>query len=151
MDRAEMRGERRAMGPAIALRLRQHLTLTPQVQQALRLLQMSALEFQQEMDQALAANPFLEDKAEPSPRETPAGPAPADPPADAAPSGLEAESSRTEFDAEPSRLDYEVPYARDAAGGGSGEREQDDWSGVSDAEPTLQEHLRGQLMISPMG
>src|SRR3954466_8053210 len=49
------------MGPAIALRLRQHLTLTPQVQQALRLLQMSALEFAQEMDEALTANPFLEE------------------------------------------------------------------------------------------
>src|SRR6185369_16386507 len=54
--------ERKNMGPAIALRLRQHLTLTPQVQQALRLLQMSALEFAQEMEQALAQNPFLEEK-----------------------------------------------------------------------------------------
>ena len=52
------------MGPAIALRLRQHLTLTPQVQQALRLLQMSALEFAQEMEQALTANPFLEENTE---------------------------------------------------------------------------------------
>ena len=52
------------MGPAIALRLRQHLTLTPQVQQALRLLQMSALEFAQEMEQALAAKPFLEENPE---------------------------------------------------------------------------------------
>src|SRR5581483_9110010 len=49
--------ERTNMGPAIALRLRQHLTLTPQVQQALKLLQMSAMEFAQEMEQALAANP----------------------------------------------------------------------------------------------
>src|SRR2546423_8550832 len=53
-----------SMGPAIALRLRQHLTLTPQVQQALRLLQMSALEFAQEMEQALSANPFLEENPE---------------------------------------------------------------------------------------
>src|SRR5688500_7800350 len=52
------------MGPAIALRLRQRLTRTPQVQQALRLLQMSALEFAQEMEQALAANPFLEENPE---------------------------------------------------------------------------------------
>ena len=52
------------MSPAIALRLRQHLTLTPQVQQALRLLQMSALEFAQEMDQALDSNPFLEENPE---------------------------------------------------------------------------------------
>src|SRR5687767_15454214 len=64
----------KSMGPAIALRLRQHLTLTPQVQQALRLLQMSALEFAQEMEQALAANPFLEENADgttpATPRET---------------------------------------------------------------------------------
>ena len=61
------------MGPAIALRLRQHLTLTPQVQQALRLLQMSAMVFAQEMEQALAANPFLEENpdAPPAPRDTP--------------------------------------------------------------------------------
>src|SRR3979409_1171669 len=56
--------ERKHMGPAIALRLRQHLTLTPQVQQALRLLQMSALEFAQEMEQALTANPFLEENSD---------------------------------------------------------------------------------------
>src|SRR5207237_207321 len=56
--------ERTFMGPAIALRLRQHLTLTPQVQQALKLLQMSALEFAQEMEQALTANPFLEENPE---------------------------------------------------------------------------------------
>jgi RNA polymerase sigma-54 factor len=52
------------MGPAIALRLRQHLTLTPQVQQALRLLQMSAMEFAQEMEEALSSNPFLEENPE---------------------------------------------------------------------------------------
>src|SRR5438093_4161577 len=64
--------ERTFMGPAIALRLRQHLTLTPQVQQALKLLQMSALEFAQEMEQALTANPFLEENPDapaPTPRE----------------------------------------------------------------------------------
>src|SRR5690606_24765509 len=66
---AEKAGKGKPMGPAIALRLRQHLTLTPQVQQALRLLQMSALEFSQEMEQAVAANPFLE--------ENPDAPAPA--------------------------------------------------------------------------
>ena len=58
------------MGPAIALRLRQHLTLTPQVQQALKLLQMSALEFAQEMEEALTANPFLEENPDaPPPRD----------------------------------------------------------------------------------
>ena len=55
------------MAPAIALRLRQHLTLTPQVQQALKLLQMSALEFAQEMEEALSSNPFLEENADTPP------------------------------------------------------------------------------------
>ena len=41
------------MAPALDLRLRQHLALTPQLQQALRLLQLSALEFAQEMGEAL--------------------------------------------------------------------------------------------------
>ena len=49
------------MGQTMELRLRQHLTLTPQLQQALRLLQLSALEFEQEMREALDTNPFLEE------------------------------------------------------------------------------------------
>ena len=125
------------MGPAIALRLRQHLTLTPQVQQALRLLQMSALEFAQEMDEALTANPFLEENAEQS---TPAGTL-TETPADGA--ALAEPRTDSHIDAEELRVPQE--------GGGSGERDQDDWSGLSDSEPTLQEHLRQQLMISPMG
>ncbi len=122
------------MGPAIALRLRQHLTLTPQVQQALKLLQMSALEFQQEMDQALSANPFLEDNAE---REA-ASPANGEKPAEEPP-------------APEMRIDAEAELALPRESGSSGERDQEDWGGISDAEPTLQEHLRRQLMISPMG
>src|SRR3954452_23495756 len=53
------------MAPALDLRLRQHLALTPQLQQALRLLQLSALEFAQEMGEALVNNPFLEESADP--------------------------------------------------------------------------------------
>ncbi|MBC8844906.1 RNA polymerase factor sigma-54, partial [Escherichia coli] len=41
--------------------MRQHLALTPRLQQSLRLLQLSSLEFQQELRQALDMNPFLED------------------------------------------------------------------------------------------
>jgi DNA-directed RNA polymerase specialized sigma54-like protein len=40
--------------------LREHLTLTPQLQQALRLLQLSSLEFEQDRREALDTNPFLE-------------------------------------------------------------------------------------------
>jgi RNA polymerase sigma-54 factor len=44
----------------LQLRLAQHLTLTPQLQQSIRLLQLSTLELQQEISTALAENPLLE-------------------------------------------------------------------------------------------
>ncbi|HEV2430235.1 MAG TPA: RNA polymerase factor sigma-54 [Burkholderiales bacterium] len=107
------------MRPAIALRLRQHLTLTPQVQQALRLLQMSAMEFAQEMEQALATNPFLEENP------------------DAAPS--------TPRDASVEEM---ILPQEGSSGAAPAERDQEDWGGVSDTQPTLQEHLREQLRMS---
>ena len=46
--------------PSIALQARQQIALTPRLQQAVRLLQLSSLEFQQELREALDTNPFLE-------------------------------------------------------------------------------------------
>lgn len=46
--------------PSIELRTRQSLALTPRLQQSVRLLQLSSLEFQQELRTALDTNPFLE-------------------------------------------------------------------------------------------
>lgn len=46
--------------PALELRTGQHLTLTPQLQQSIRLLQLSTLDLQTEISQALADNPMLE-------------------------------------------------------------------------------------------
>jgi RNA polymerase sigma-54 factor len=48
------------MKPTLQLRLGQSLTMTPQLQQAIRLLQLSTLELQQEIQQALDNNPLLE-------------------------------------------------------------------------------------------
>src|SRR5918994_6379699 len=112
------------MGPAIALRLRQHLTLTPQVQQALRLLQMSALEFAQEMEEALTSNPFLEENPD-------------------APSPVTARDNSVE--------EVVLPQEPTGIPGIPSEREQDDWGGISDAQPSLQEHLREQLRMSRIG
>src|SRR5437868_1788862 len=111
------------MAPAIALRLRQHLTLTPQVQQALKLLQMSALEFAQEMEEALTANPFLEENPE----------TPAQPLRDAA------------------SVDDVVVPQETMPSGPAMERDQDDWGGAGESQSTLAQHLREQLMISQMG
>ncbi|MFN5158208.1 MAG: RNA polymerase factor sigma-54, partial [Betaproteobacteria bacterium] len=48
------------MKPSLQVRLSQHLALTPQLQQSIRLLQLSTLELQQEVGQLLDQNPFLE-------------------------------------------------------------------------------------------
>ena len=48
------------MKASLQLRLGQSLTMTPQLQQAIRLLQLSTLELQQEIQQALESNPLLE-------------------------------------------------------------------------------------------
>ena len=48
------------MKPTLQFRLSQHLALTPQLQQSIRLLQLSTLELHQEVEQMLEQNPFLE-------------------------------------------------------------------------------------------
>ncbi len=48
------------MKQTLQLRLSQHLALTPQLQQSIRLLQLSSLELNQEIEQALQENPLLE-------------------------------------------------------------------------------------------
>lgn len=49
-----------AMKPSLQLRVGTHLTMTPQLQQAIALLQLSTLDLRQEMQQALESNPMLE-------------------------------------------------------------------------------------------
>jgi RNA polymerase sigma-54 factor len=49
-----------SMKPSLQLKIGQHLTMTPQLQQAIRLLQLSSLDLQQEVQEALDANPLLE-------------------------------------------------------------------------------------------
>ncbi len=58
------------MKPTLQLRLGQHLTMTPQLQQAIRLLQLSTLDLKQEIQEALDSNLMLETEEEASQRET---------------------------------------------------------------------------------
>jgi len=64
---AELRIE--FMKQGLSLRVSQHLALTPQLQQSIRLLQLSTLELSQEVDQMLDENPFLELTQDEAPRE----------------------------------------------------------------------------------
>jgi RNA polymerase sigma-54 factor len=58
------------MRQGLSLRTSQHLALTPQLQQSIRLLQLSTLELSSEVDQMLDDNPFLERTADEAERES---------------------------------------------------------------------------------
>ena len=58
------------MKPSLQFRLSQHLTLTPQLQQSIRLLQLSTVELNQEIERILMENPALEREEA---RDTPSG------------------------------------------------------------------------------
>ena len=55
------------MKQTLQVRLSQHLALTPQLQQSIRLLQLSTLELHQEVEQMLEQNPFLEAEEDSAP------------------------------------------------------------------------------------
>jgi RNA polymerase sigma-54 factor len=138
------------MKHSLQLRLSQHLTLTPQLQQSIRLLQLSTLELNQELERILQENPLLErdDEAreypvtavEPAASATDAASASTESPSsDSAPGdGENAESENADFSA----LDDAPSSAyRDEAE--DGEHRQ-----VAEDAPTLRVHLLAQLSLT---
>ena len=151
------------MKPSLQVRLSQHLALTPQLQQSIRLLQLSTLELQQEIDQMLEQNPFLE------PEEEVASSFEANAPAPERPSSA---AEREDADAGPDTSMGDDSPGVDSAEFGTTEREdwengteRDDFDGIrespgprgdidddfdahdrSSSPTSLQDHLRAQLL-----
>jgi len=133
------------MKHSLQLKLGQHLTLTPQLQQSIRLLQLSTLELNQELEQMLQDNPLLEREEEDE-----AGYAPTDAPAHTA----EAEAQSTETP-QPETAESEPATALDDAdwndySSGGGDDEDNDYAQGSIAGASLREHLLNQLIVSPL-
>ncbi|MEW5967581.1 MAG: RNA polymerase factor sigma-54 [Pseudomonadota bacterium] len=134
------------MKHSLQLKLGQHLTLTPQLQQSIRLLQLSTLELNQELEQMLQDNPLLERGDEDE-----AGDAAAEAPTHTA----EAESHGTEAEA-PERTDSEPATALDDAdwndysSAGGDDDEDSDYARGAVSGSTLREHLLNQLIVSPL-
>jgi len=132
----------------LELRQGQHLTLTPALQQSIRLLQLSTLDLEAEVAQALADNPMLEQTGDASPAPVPAGPdwpattrsddhaAPTEPNQDA--EGAGADRADTDADFERDRPEYS------AEGRGSRDDENDTRPETT-RQVTLREHLLVQL------
>ncbi len=141
------------MKQSIQLRLGQQLTMTPQLQQAIRLLQLSMLDLQQEIQDALESNLMLEnaDEAERPNGEDPDGGARERAQADA---DLEREvqpenmpmPQELPVDAEWS--DHYDSYVPTSGGGDDGA--DFDLFAHKSASPTLNDHLQWQLNLSRM-
>jgi RNA polymerase sigma-54 factor len=152
------------MKPSLQVRLSQHLALTPQLQQSIRLLQLSTLELHQEVEQMLEQNPFLEAEEDLTPAYEPmterlssaerAGERESEGATEAASGNDEtAGVDSAEFGAT-EREDWENGTERDdfdgiretpSAGSGTGENDDFDPQERNQASQTLQEFLRDQL------
>ena len=123
------------MKHSLQLKLSQHLTLTPQLQQSIRLLQLSTVELNQELERYLAENPLLE-RADLAGDEPQSAPAP--------------EPATTE--AEPATPADEAASFGDEPMGGSrrNDEDRDDFTQIAAAEPTLQENLIRQLQLTAL-
>src|SRR5258705_4802427 len=122
------------MKPSLQFRLSQHLTLTPQLQQSIKLLQLSTIELNQEIERVLMENPVLE--REDGHEEHGAAPAPAASDAPSAGAGTPGEASSAPE--APAESDWPV----DVQASWRGEEDEENERSVTAADtPTLREHL----------
>ena len=131
------------MKHSLQLKLSQHLTLTPQLQQSIRLLQLSTVELNQELERYLAENPLLE-REDLAPEQAAGAPPPGAAPEPEAPSSDEPQRE------EASTLE-EQGFADEHSGTPSSRRDDDDredFTQFAAAEPTLQAHLLQQVSLT---
>lgn len=127
------------MKPHLQLKFGQHLALTPQLQQSIRLLQLSTLELNQEIEQILQDNPLLEREGD----EEEGGSA-------GNPEGVTEQASASgEAEAVP---EEEAQLASDELdwndySAGSGEGDDEGGMQTPAASATLREHLLGQVTL----
>lgn len=150
-----------ALGPRLDLRQSQSLVMTPQLQQAIKLLAASNLEIETFISEALEANPLLDTGGPADPGAEPERIELAAPPGEDAPADqlmlagggegdapLDLSSVDRDFDtgdgAGPSMRDAEWGAAGSGGSGGDFD-EMPDWEQLRAAEVTLAEHLEGQI------
>ena len=147
------------MKQSLQLRVSQHLALTPQLQQSIRLLQLSTLELHQELEQILTDNPLIERMDDPLDHSvrlladgaigavgtTPEG---ASIEANTVPTG-EAESHAESSDTPQADTNGEAEWSFDDVGRNSKAPDDDDARPQLEAqESTLREHLLEQMRVT---
>ena len=131
------------MKPSLQFRLSQHLTLTPQLQQSIRLLQLSTVELNQEIDRLLMENPALEREDIDDGGGSGGGGESAAPPMQSSSST----STSTPTEPTPAETDWSADIASNWRGDSGEEEDGDRNFGTADT-PTLRDHLRSQLVLT---
>lgn len=143
------------MKQTLQLKLSQHLALTPQLQQSIRLLQLSTLELNQEIEQFLQDNPLLEreESIEDTAFVSLSGAAPEAPQTSEAPSGddnhFEASSSAESAAPSDDDLGWGVELGSHN-GTPRDENDDTDFADIQAATTGLSEHLHMQLAMLPL-
>ncbi len=138
------------MKMALGVRLGASLSLTPQLQMAIRLLQLSTLELEQEIQQQLDSNPLLDTHDAPE-SSAPESSAPADLAADASPPAPETVDVGQQMDG--ARLGDELPVDTqwddifDQPPTAMGAGEFDDREDQTVAATSLHDHLHAQVAL----
>lgn len=158
------------MKQSLQLKIGQHLTMTPQLQQAIRLLQLSTLDLQQEIQEALDSNPMLDngDEDQPQPSE------PSELSVDDKERSLQAETTTAAASSDDSASTSDAPEAQledhwnsndipvelstdsnweDTFGNNAATGNRDEeysFESTDSPQETLQDHLFWQLNLTPM-
>ena len=131
------------MKPSLQLKLSQHLALTPQLQQSIRLLQLSTPELEQELEKYLQENPLLERMEE---EYAPPLPGTNDTDSDTAEASVnETDTATSSADDESWLGDEEDSNYQSASSSGSFDDDDGDYQDVQVATTSLREHLTAQL------
>jgi RNA polymerase sigma-54 factor len=156
------------MRPSLQLRIGQQLTMTPQLQQAIRLLQLSTLELQQEIQEALESNPLLEVDESPAPTKDDSNnleeaystssstteQAASDGSEDSAPSIDEISTTEAMEKSDiPEELNidttWEESYTAGVSNSGGVSSPSEDYTYQGETKDSLQDHLIWQVELSP--
>ncbi len=132
------------MKPALQLRQSQQLLLTPQLQQAIKLLQLSTLEINQETSRLLDENPFLE-REDNNANQTYSGSSSSD----TVSSAGSGENSAPERESRNDSNEWPEPSFSSFAASNPDD-EDESYSEVAADKPSLREHLLWQLNMSTL-
>jgi len=154
------------MKQALHLKIGQQLTMTPQLQQAIRLLQLSTLDLQQEIQEALESNPMLDVSEDDNTPDTPSNEQESNLETHQSATANELEnnsSAEQDFDDSPTAEDnwnesipeelstdsnWEDTYQSSTPT--LSKEDLDSFESNDTAEETLQDHLHWQLNLTPM-